>query len=186
MSSLIVIGREGFSRAHLKVFRDEELRAIFGELADEASRISLETTVLFQPLTTQVEVCSSRVILPHGVILVSGIDLEIPRSFYVPAVLDGEFLEYLLFDLPRKLDVERKPVIVEDLDQRFTRDANSGIVYALDILRRIAATYKVPVVVSGDRWLEEIGRFTRRIVCTADGKCLVDDEVFCGDAGAQR
>ncbi|AKG38702.1 hypothetical protein MA03_04620 [Infirmifilum uzonense] len=184
MNGLIVVGREEFSRVHLKVFREEEVRAIFGEMSEELLKLSRDTLVLFQPLSVSVEFCGRKVSLPFGVSLASGVELEIPGCIYVPALLDGEFLEFLLFDLPRKLDENRKPVVVEDVDQRFTRDVREGILYALDILDRISSTYRIPVVVYGTTSLASSWRFTRRLYCDKSGTCFLDGELFCGEEGA--
>lgn len=185
MSRLVVIGREQFSPVHLKVFREEELRAIFGEVAEEVARIAGQTIALFPPLAVKVEVCGRQVHLPQGLSFASGVELNIPDGLYVPALLDGEFLEFLLFDLPRKLDEARRAVVVEDLDQRFTRDVEEGVLYSLDILSRVSAVYRVPVLVHGSRHVEELWGFAKSIVCVEGERCYLDGEPFCGERYAQ-
>lgn len=185
MSGLIVIGREDFSRAHLKVFRVEEIQGIFGELSDEVLRVVKDTVVLFPPMSAPVEFCGKKVYLPYGVSFASGVELGIPDALYVPALLDGEFLEFLLFDLPKKLDERRRLIVIEDIDQRFTRYSKEGILYALDILERVASTYKVPVLVYGSMSLGDSWRFTRRFTCSG-GECFLDGELLCGEPDAQR
>ncbi|QOJ79376.1 hypothetical protein IG193_02630 [Infirmifilum lucidum] len=180
MSRVVLIGREQFSRTHLKVFRDVEIRSMFGELAEEVLAITRETTVLYLPLSVSVEFCGRSVYLPAGVSLASGVYLDVPGGLYVPELLDEEFLEFLLFDLPRSLDEARRPVVVEDIDQRFTRDVREGVLYALDILSRISVTYRVPVLVYGDRSLEGAWSFARRLACGDKGLCSLDGEPFCG------
>lgn len=179
MSKLVVVGREQFSRAHLKVFREAEVRAIFGQVAEEVLQMTRDVVVLFPPLIVHVELCGKSAYLPPGVSLASGAYLKVPGGLYVPELLDGEFLEYLLFDVPRSLDEARRPIVVEDIDQRFTTDVREGVLYALDILSRISSTYRVPVLVHGDRGLEELWGFARRFICLERGLCLLDDMPFC-------
>lgn len=186
MSETIVVGSETFSRRHLKVFRREELEEIFGEVAEDLARVAEATVVFSSPLSVEVEFCGNRYSLPPGITHVRGASLSVPRCTYVPEYLDEEFLEYLLFDLPRELDGTRAPVVVEDMPRRFTRWAREGVLYALDILSRVARVYRVPVVVYGDEETEGLWRYARRFACIREGPeraCFVDGEP-CGEPHA--
>lgn len=183
MSQLVVVGREAFTLRHLKVFRREELAAVFGELAPVLEKKLESVIVLLTPLYAKAGICGREILLSPGVTLVRGAVLNLQGALHVPPFLDAEFLEYLLFDLPRALEEERRVVVVEDLDGRFTVHAKEGIGYSLDILLRVASVYRVPVVVYGSGLSEGWGYFSRRIRCEKLGErevCTVDGEPLCG------
>lgn len=181
--SLVVAGKEAFTLRHLKVFRREELEAIFGELAPSIERELGRTLLLLAPLTVKARVCGRELLLTPGLTYVRGALLTVPEAISVPGLLDADFLEYLLFDLPRVLEEGRRAVLVEDLDARFTRSEEQGVDYALDILSRVASVYKVPVVVFGGQRSEGWRGYVKRIVCGKEGDrvvCFSDGEQLCG------
>ncbi|MEM0495058.1 MAG: hypothetical protein QXU72_07370 [Thermofilum sp.] len=183
MSLVVVVGKEAFTLRHLKVFRREELEAIFGELAPSIERELSRALLLLAPLAVRAQVCGREVLLAPGLTYVRGAALAVPGALTVPGLLDADFLEYLLFDLPRVLEEGRRAVLVEDLDDRFTQHEEQGIRYALDILSRVASAYRVPVVVFGGRASEEWRGYVKRIICTKEeGRvlCFVDGEKLCG------
>lgn len=180
----VTVGRESFSLTHLKVFRREELEGIFGDLWQDVWRLAGSHVVIFKPLFVDIDLCGSEnVKIGPGVALVFGMDLWSDEWFSVPAQLDGYFLEYLLFDLPKRLDEFRSAVVVEDLGSRFTRDVEEGVSYALDILYRVSMVYRVPVLVLDNYELYPRYSFSRVVGCWRgdDGKtyCIVDGEVVC-------
>jgi len=79
-----------------------------------------------------------------------------PAPLIVPDYLDGEFVKYVFFELPKLLERERRCVFIEDLDDRFTRSVRQGLLYITDLLKRISAAYNVQVVASGSSVLEEV------------------------------
>lgn len=185
MSELTVtVGRESFSLTHLKVFRREELEGVFGDLWRDVWRLAGSHVVIFKPLFVSIEVCGGeKVGVGPGVALVFGLDLRPGEWTSVPALLDGDFLEYLLFDLPKRLDGFRSAVLVESLGSRFTRDVEEGVSYALDILYRVSRVYRVPVIVLDRYELSQRYPFSRVVGCRRgdDGKkyCVVDGEAVC-------
>ncbi len=183
MSRLVVVGKEAFTLRHLKVFRREELAAIFGELAPVLEKKLESVVVLLTPLYVRAGICGRELLLSPGVTHVRGAALKLAGALQVPPLLDADFLEYLLFDLPRALEEERRAVVVEDLDGRFTVHAEEGVSYSLDILARVASVYRVPVVVYGSELSERWGYFSRRVRCEKlEGRelCTVDGEPVCG------
>lgn len=181
--STVVVGREVFTLRHLKVFRREELAAIFGELAPGIERELSRAVFLLAPLTVKGWVCGREVLLTPGITYANYAALEVPGALAIPGLLDAEFLEYLLFDLPKMLEEERRAVLVEDLDARFTVHEEQGVQYALDILHRISSVYRVPVIVFGGQHSSEWGRYVKRILCKREGgrvSCFVDGEQLCG------
>ena len=139
--------------------------------------------VLLKPLEVEVRLCENYgVRLGPGVFLVFGLELD-EGYLGVPPLLDGDFLEYLLFDLPKTLDRGRRPVLVEDIVERFTRNVDEGVVYALDILFRVSRVYRIPVVVFEGRDISGRYSFSRALGCARgeDGRtyCSVNGEVVC-------
>lgn len=181
--SVVIAGKEAFTLRHLRVFRREELEAIFGDLSSSIERELSRAVLLQAPLTVRVVVCGKEVVLTPGITYVRGASLEVPNSLPVPALLDADFLEYLLFDLPRLLEEKRQAVVVEDLDARFTVHEEHGVLYALDILYRVASVYGVPVVVFGGQRSERWRGYVRRITCERRGGreiCFLDGDQVCG------
>ncbi len=176
----IVVGKEKFTSAHILVFSDEELRAIFGETGIRLRELAAHVGVKLDDIVAEIELCpGSTLPLGPGVTLVHGVPLSLEGGLIVPPLLDEEFLEYLLFDVPRSLDGLRQAVVVEELDDRFTRDPEDGVRYALDILGRISRVYRVPVIVTGRESLAGYG-FDRRIIRPrGSGAVYVDGEPFC-------
>ncbi|MEM1508548.1 MAG: hypothetical protein QXY49_01925 [Thermofilaceae archaeon] len=81
--------------------------------------------------------------------MVSGVELKLDRQ---PITLgsehDGDFLWHLLIDVPKLLEHERNPV-VEDLEERFSRNVKEGDMYTLDIMERVSRVYRVPSMLTG-------------------------------------
>ncbi len=180
----VTVGRESFSLTHLKVFRREELEGVFGDLWQDVWRLAHSHVVIFKPLFVDINLCDSEdVKVGPGVALIFGMDVWSDGWFSVPALLDGDFLEYLLFDLPKRLDEFRSVVVVEDVSSRFTRDVEEGVSYALDVLYRVSRVYRVPVLVLDSYELYRRYTFSRVVGCRIgdDGKtyCIVDGEVVC-------
>jgi len=69
--------------------------------------------------------------------------LEVPTS-----LSDKRLLEYMLFDLPVFLSQERSPVLLRDICERFSEHVEEGVVYLLNIMRRISRMYNTTVVVA--------------------------------------
>ncbi|MCC6002797.1 MAG: hypothetical protein LM590_00445 [Thermofilum sp.] len=186
MSRQIVVGREAFSLAHLKVFRREEVEKFMGDVAGELISLASNAIIVFKPVRLEITFCGGRHVIPAGLTHVRGVQLEIPGALYLPGYLDEEYLEYLLFDLPRELDERRNPVVVEDCHRRFTRWVQEGLVYSFDVLSRIARVYRVPVIVYGDSESEKRWSFARTFSCEkVEGRevCFVDGKP-CGGGGA--
>ncbi len=176
----IVLGNERFTAAHILVFTEEELASIFGEAGVRLRELAQHAETGFSDLVVELEACPGyHVPLRPCVALIAGIPLRLEGGLTVPPLLDDEFLVYLLFDLPKTLDGLRRAVVVEDLDERFTRDVDDGIRYALDILGRVSRVYRVPVIVTGGARLAGY-TFDRRIVRPkGEGVVYVDGEPFC-------
>jgi len=186
MSRQVVVGREVFSIAHLKVFRREELESFMGDLAEELLSLSEDTIVVFSPLRLEVFFCGEKYVLSPGLTHVRGTQIEVANGLYLPAFLDEEYLEYLLFDLPRELDKKRMPIVIEDFHKRFTRWVREGLMYSFDVLSRIARVYRVPVVVYGDRDTEAMWSYVKTFSCEkVEGirACFVDGQQ-CGGRDA--
>jgi len=186
MSRQVVVGKEVFSLSHLKVFRREEIEKFMGDVAGELTLLSENTVVVFSPIRLEVTFCGEKHVLSPGLTHVRGTQLEIAGGAYLPAFLDEEYLEYLLFDLPRELDKKRVPIVVEDSHKRFTRWVHEGLTYSYDILSRIAKVYRVPIIVYGDRETENMWSFVKTFACEkieGRGKCFVDGKP-CGEGDA--
>ncbi len=178
----IVVGKERFTAAHLLLFTESEGRAFFGDAWSHLRRLAEQARPSYKPLTLEVEVCPGRrVLVGPGSTLISGVEAPLEAGLEVPPLLDEEFLMYLLFDAPRALDGLRRAVVVESLDERFTRDVEEGLRYAVDIMSRLGLAYRVPVVATGGVGLVGLS-FSRRIVTVRDEEATVvyvDGEPFC-------
>lgn len=145
------VGRLLMSLTHLKCLRREELEQWVG--AERAARLlamAERHVVLLHPLYAELSYTGGRLLVSPGLTLVSGVEFELrPEPIALRARLDDEFLWDLLVELPRRLEGGRAPVLVEDLDERFTKHVDEGILYALDVMERVAGVYRVPFIVTG-------------------------------------
>ncbi|RLF06945.1 MAG: hypothetical protein DRK00_00080 [Thermoprotei archaeon] len=145
------VGKLLISLTHLKCLRREELEQWVGaERAAQLLAMAKKHMVLLHPLYAELSYPGGRLLVSPGLTLVVGEEFKLtPEPIAPEARLDEEFLWDLLIELPRRLEARRAPVLVEDLDERFTRHVNEGILYALDIMERVANVYRVPFVVTG-------------------------------------
>jgi len=145
------VGRLLMSLTHLKCLRREELEQWVGaERATQLLTMAESHIILLHPLYAELSYPGGRLLVSPGLTLASGVEFGLsPEPIKPRARLDEEFLWDLLVELPRRLEAERAPVLVEELDERFTRHVDEGILYALDIMERVASVYRVPFVVTG-------------------------------------
>lgn len=157
-------GKLLLSLTHLKCLRREELEMwVDKEAAARLMKRAAQHRVFFEPLPAELKYSGGTIVASPGLILVSGLDFELSPE---PLVVEGrndEFVWQLLISTPRQLDEGRRPVLVEELDARFSRHQAQGLRYSLDVMERVSGVYKVPFVVTGSarlatewRWLHFI------------------------------
>lgn len=147
----VQVGKLELSLLHLKCFRLKELEQWVGkDNAAHLAKAASSHAALIPPLYAELQLQGSRILLSPGLSLVSGVELKLDRQ---PITLglerDGDFLWRLLIDVPKLLERERNPVVVEDLEERFSRNVKEGVMYALDIMERVSRVYRIPFMVTG-------------------------------------
>ncbi len=178
----VTVGRLRLSLAHLRCLRREELELWVGrEEAERLVSLASRHRVLLKPLTVELRHPGGSLVLSPGLTLVAGVEFELSEE---PLPLEGrndDFLWGLLVEVPRALEAERKPVLVEELDARFSRHVEDGVLYALDIMERVCRVYRVPFVVTGPAKLAGAWRWLHTIVGAKGVKgerlVVVDGEV---------
>mgnify|MGYP000123674641 CR=1 FL=1 len=127
------------------------------------------------PLNLNIPVGISLLVDPNGVLL----PLIDPPSLRVPPPADYEFVEYLAFGLPKQLERLRQPILIEELDYRFSRDAKAGLEYSLDLVDRITSAYRVQVIAAGSLLLYELWpRWTTAVLVRRDPELGLVAEVL--------
>ncbi len=176
----ILIGKSSLSLPHILVFTDEEGARIFGKMWPHLKALAVEAKPGYSPLKVEISPCpGTRIPLIPGANLVSGLDVNLEGALKVPPLLDADFLEYLLLDLPRLLEEFRRGVLVEGLDERFTVHAGEGLSYAVSIMDRVGRVYAVPVVAMGGPSLAGLP-FSRKILhVKGEGLIYLDGEPLC-------
>ena len=163
----VQVGKLLISLTHLKCLRREELEQwVGGEEARKLISRAQRHLVLVSPAYAELAYSGGKILLSPGLTLVSGLDFTVePDPLRVSQQIDDDLLWHLLIEVPKLLDVERAPILVEDLDYRFTRHAREGVMYALDIMERVSSVYRVPFIVTGSiellgmwSWLHTVAR----------------------------
>jgi len=140
-----ILVKEKLSPRHLSLLYREEV----GDSLLEEWRKARESVrfSLLRPISAVLTVYGLRINLPYGLILANFSEFEVePEALVVGDYTDEDFIRYILYDVPRLLDGSRRPVIVPELDERFSRNVIEGIVYSADILLRIGVAYRVPCI----------------------------------------
>ena len=151
MSRVVEIRGKRISLTHLKCFRRMELERWLGrEEAERLVEVARKHITAITPLYATLHFMGRRITLSPGPSLVSGVEFRVtPEPLETLGELDEDFLYTLLFEVPEMLDVERRPVLVERLDERFTQRVEEGVRYALDVVERISRVYRIPFIVTG-------------------------------------
>ncbi len=143
-----ILVKEKLSMRHLAMLYKEEVGE---ELLEEWMRAREAVRYSFlSPVVGEVVVNDLRLSLPYGLSCIVdsyGYISVLPEPIMVKDCIDHDFIRYLLYDLPKMLDEDRRPVLVEGFDERFTKNAVQGLIYAGDILKRVGIMYRVPVAV---------------------------------------
>ena len=147
-----------YSLRHLRVFTVDELVKFFKLKPSEAYRLLIEVRKIepLEPISLNLLRLDYRVSV--GVYGFYGeyeqlLDFD-PDPLLAPSLVNEEFLNYLLFDLPQVLDYDRRPVLVLNFDERFSKWILEGLNYSLSILKRISVAYSVPVVVCCRKYIK--------------------------------
>ena len=160
MSELVKVGKYELSLRHLSIFKIEELERLVKDrkVAEELLEKAKTAVYVSMIRPTILKIKNLEYYFPVGVSLVvdryNVLDYE-PKPFSVPDYIDKDFLEYLAFKLPKKLDTFRTPVYVPDVDDRFTKHVREGVVYAADIMERIGRAYQVQIICTGSLILKD-------------------------------
>jgi len=162
----VTVGKLRLTLTHLKCLRLEELAQWVGR--EEAERLlerAARHRVLLKPLIAELRHPAGSLTLSPGLALLSGVEFAVNiEPLTVGGSRDDDFLWELLIEVPQLLEVERRPVLVEEPDARFSRHAREGVLYALDIMERVSSVYKVPFIVTGSAGLASLWRWLHTVI----------------------